>query len=186
MSTSSASGSTATVIGGGVHAALGFGGGNALHAMHAALPLHLGVNALALDNGDHFLVAAHAGLRERQQLDLPAMLLGKARVHAEHLGGKERGLVAARAGADFQDHVLLVVGILGQQQRLDLFFEGGSRGAKRGDLFLGHGAHLGIALGQHGAGFGQPLPHLLQFANFITGSSISRRARPASDTSRGR
>ena len=45
----------------GVNAALGLRGGNALHAMHAALPLELGVDALAFDDGDHFLVTADAG-----------------------------------------------------------------------------------------------------------------------------
>ena len=33
---------------------------------------------------------------------------------------KERGFVAASAGADFQDDVLLVVGILGQQQNFEV------------------------------------------------------------------
>ena len=63
----------------GVHAALRLRSGNPLHAMHAALPLHLRVDAFALDDRDHFLVAAHAGLGERKQLDLPPVLLGKAR-----------------------------------------------------------------------------------------------------------
>ena len=85
-------------------------------------------------------------------------------IHAEDFGGKERGLVAAGAGADFEDDVLLVVGILGQQQHLDLFFERRLARREGGDLFLGHGAHVGIALGEHGARFGQALPHLLQLA----------------------
>ena len=54
--------------------------------------------------------------------------------------------------------------ILGQQQHLDLFFEGGLARAEGGDLFFGHGAHLGVAFGEQGAGFGQRLAHLLQLA----------------------
>ena len=81
------------------------------------------------------------------------MLLGKAGVHAEDFGGKERGLVSAGAGADFEDDVLFVVGIFGQQQDLDLFFDGGFARLECGDLFLGHGAQVGVGLGQHGAGF---------------------------------
>ena len=61
--------------------------------------------------------------------------------------------------------VLLVVGILGQQQHLELFFDRGfGAGLECGDLFLGHGAQVGIGLGQHGARFGEALLHLLQFA----------------------
>ncbi len=132
--------------------------------MHAALPLHLRVNPLALDDGDHLFIAAHAGFGHRQYLDLPAVLLGKALVHAEDLGGKERGLIAAGAGADFQDYILLVVGVCGQEQHLDLFFQSRLTRRERGDFFLGHGAQLRVGLGEHGAGLGQPLAHLLQFA----------------------
>ncbi len=38
---------------------------------------------------------------------------------------------------------------------------------KRCNLFVGHGAHVGIALGEHGARFGQPLLHLLQLAKLL-------------------
>src|ERR1035437_3261248 len=102
-------------------AALGLGGGNALPAVYAALPLHLGVDAVALDDGDDLLEAADAGLGHGEQLDLPAVLLGKALVHAEDFSGKERGLVAAGAGAEFKGDVLVVVGVLGEKQHLDLF-----------------------------------------------------------------
>ncbi len=173
--------------GGGVDAALRLGGGNALHAVHAALPLELRVDALAFDDGDDFLVSADAGLGERHDFDLPAMLLGEARVHAEDLGGKERGLVAAGAGADFENHVLLVVGILGQQQDLDLVFDGGFARLERGDLFFGHGAQVGVGLGEHGARVGQALLHLLQLAILLHGR-LRFREEPwrSSDISRGR
>ena len=97
------------------------------------------------------------------------MLLGEARVHAEDFGGKERGLVAAGAGADFEDDVLFVVGILGNQQDLDFFFDGCGARLERGDLFLGHGAQVGVGLGQHGACFDEALLHLLQFAILFDG-----------------
>ena len=146
----------------GMHAALRLRLRNTLHAVDAALPLHLGVDALALDDGYDLLVSAHAGLGNGEQLDLPAVLFREALVHAEDLGGKQRGLVAAGAGANFENDVLLVVGILGQQQHLDLFFQGRFARGERGNLFLGHGPHLRI--GHHGAGFRQRLAHLLQFA----------------------
>ena len=46
------------------------------------------------------------------------MLGGIALVHAEQVGGEQRRLVAAGAGADFQDGVLLVGRVLGQQHAL--------------------------------------------------------------------
>ncbi len=78
------------------------------------------------------------------------MLLGKARVHAEDLRGEQRGLVAAGAGADFQDDVLLVVGILGQQQQLQVFFDLRQPLFELRQLILRHGANVRVGLGQHG------------------------------------
>jgi len=40
------------------------------------------------------------------------VLLGKALIHAEDFAAKSEALVAAGAGANFEDDVLLVVGIL--------------------------------------------------------------------------
>src|SRR5215469_8711291 len=48
-----------------VHAALLFGLGYALYAMDSALIFQLGVDAVALDHGDHFFKPAHARLRAR-------------------------------------------------------------------------------------------------------------------------
>ena len=44
---------------------------------------------------------------------------GIALIHAEELGGEQRRLLAAGAGADFEDRVALVVRVLGQQRQLD-------------------------------------------------------------------
>ena len=92
------------------------------------------------------------------------MLLGEALVHAEDFGGKERSLVAARPGADFENHVLLVVGVLGQEQHLDLFFQGRFARGEVGNLLLGHGTHFGVAFGEQSAGLGKRLAHNLQLA----------------------
>ena len=150
-------------------AALRLSGGDALDAMHAALPFELGVDALALDDGDNFLESADAGLGERHDFDLPAMLLGEARVHAEDLGGKEGSFVATGARADFEDDVFLVVGIPGQEEDLELVLNGGFARLKRGDLFSGHGAQVGVAFGEHGAGVGKALQHLLELAVLLDG-----------------
>ena len=47
-----------------------------------------------------------------QDFRLPALLGGIALVHAEEVAGKQRGFVAAGAGADFEDRVVVVHRVL--------------------------------------------------------------------------
>ena len=49
------------------------------------------------------------------QLEPPALLLGKALVHAQQVAGEQRRLVAAGAGADFEHRGALVGGVARQQ-----------------------------------------------------------------------
>jgi hypothetical protein len=78
------------------------------------------------------------------------MLGGVALIHAEEIGGEQGGLVAACAGADFQDGVLLVGRILGQQHALHRMLEFGQALAQFRRLLLGNGLHVGI--GRHRLG----------------------------------
>ena len=77
-------------------------------------PLHL---------GDDFLEAAFRAFADRHDFGLPALLGGVALVHAEQVAGEQRGLVAAGAGADFEDGVVVVHRVLRQQRELDLLLE---------------------------------------------------------------
>src|SRR5918998_923121 len=97
-STSSASGSTATVT------------------------AEVCMRPLVSDHGDGLLDAAYPGLGGIENLHPPALSLCVAAVHPEHFGGEERGLVAARAGADFEDDVLLVVRVARQQEDAERLF----------------------------------------------------------------
>ena len=93
--------------------------GHALHAMHAGFELQPREDAAPVDRGDDFLVAAGGAFAGRHELDLPAVQFGVALVHAEQVAGEQRRLVAARAGADFEDDAVLVGGVLGQQREAD-------------------------------------------------------------------
>src|SRR5437868_10098605 len=104
-------------------AALRLGGGHALHAVAAGFELELGVRAIADHAGDDFLVAADLAQALRDHLDLPAIALGEARVHAEEVAREERALVAAGAGADLEEEVALVVRVTRQEHALQLFLE---------------------------------------------------------------
>jgi hypothetical protein len=136
----------------GVDAALRFGGGDTLDAVDAGLVLHLSVDALAFHDGGDVLEAAYVGLGFGEDFYLPLVLLGEAKIHAKDFGDEERGFVSAGAGAEFEDDVLVVVGIFGEEQNFQLFLGGGESGLEVVELGLGHLAHLGIGFGEHGLG----------------------------------
>ena len=105
--------------GGGMDAALGFGDGDALDAVHAAFELEQPVGAAALDRHDGFFDAADVAGGFGHHLRLPPGALGEAHIHAQQIAGEDAGLFPAGAGADFEDAVPVVVRVAGGQ----LFFE---------------------------------------------------------------
>ncbi len=145
-----------------MNASLGLGLRHALHAVRAGFELELGVDVVTLDAGNHFLVAAVLALTLGEDLDAPALLLGIARIHAEQIAGKDRRLVAASAGADLEEHVAPVVGVLGQQHALQIGFQRLELGLGFADLLLGHLAHVGIAVLEQRLSALEILLHLAQ------------------------
>ena len=127
-----------------VNAALLLGLRNALHAVHAALILQLGIDFVPLNRSNHFLHSAKRRRRAFQNFHLPALCFRVARIHAEKLPGKERGFDAAGSGADFDEHALLVVGIFRQQQELELALGSFLPRGERLFLFVRHLLHLGV------------------------------------------
>ena len=81
------------------------------------------------------------------QLELPALALGEARVHPEQIGGEQRRFLAAGAGANFEDDVLLVVRIARREQDAELLLELLALRDERLQLLLRERAHVGIAAG---------------------------------------
>ena len=59
----------------------------------------------------------------RDDLDFPALLGRVALVHAEQIAGKQRRLVAAGPGADFENDVALVHGVFGNEREPQPLFE---------------------------------------------------------------
>src|SRR5690348_7634871 len=105
-----------------MNASLLFGSGYTLHSMHAALVLKAGVDAVARNHGDDFFQASDAGFGGVQHFDFPALCFGVSGVHTEDLGGEEGGFIPSGASANFDDDVLFVVGIFGEQQDFEFFF----------------------------------------------------------------
>ena len=82
----------------------------------------------------------------RQDLHTPATSLGVTRVHAEQIAGEDRRLVAAGAGANFEEHVTPVVGILGQQHALQIAFQRDQHFFGFADFFHSHFTHVRVAV----------------------------------------
>src|SRR5581483_5846997 len=81
------------------------------------------------------------------RLDLPALLGGVGLVHADEVPGEEVGLLAALGAAYLEDHVLVVVRVLREEQHLEPPLEVGHRRLLLGHLLPGHLPQLGVALG---------------------------------------
>ena len=96
---------------------------HALDAVDAALVLQLRVRALTVDLELDLVVPAHAGGRGVHDLDLPALLLGPARVHPEQVRREERRLIPTLGALDLDDDVAVVVRVLGQEENLQPLLE---------------------------------------------------------------
>ena len=84
-----------------------------------------------------------------QHLDLPALRLGIAAVHAQQVAGEDRRLVAAGTGADLEKYVALVARIVRHQQPLQLGIVLLQARLTRAEFLLAQRAHVGIGVGQH-------------------------------------
>ena len=138
--------------GGGVDTALAFGGGNALYAVAARFEFQTAVRPESDDAGDDFFIAAQLAFIGGNDFDLPAVAFGVAAVHTQQIACKQRGFVAARSGAYFDEDVFVVVGVFGQQQFLQFGIERVDFGFCRFDFFGGKVFHFGV--GQHFLRFG--------------------------------
>ena len=106
-------------------ATAGLGGGNALDAVNSGFVLEPAVGLVAIDLEDDFFVAADVGWRFADQLDLPARSgLDVASVHPKQLAGEQGSLIAAGAGADFDDGVFLVGRVFGNESQAQMVVDG--------------------------------------------------------------
>ncbi len=142
-------------------APLGFGFRHALHAVPAGFKLQLTVHAVAGNFGNHFFETAVFAFVGAHHLDTPAAAFRIAAVHAEQIAGKDRRLIAAGAGAHFEEAAALVIRIFRQQQHLQLLLQRFTGRPRLFQLFLRHLAHFRIV--QHHFRRLQILLHLTPF-----------------------
>ena len=156
MSTSSASGSTATVAAEVWMRPCVSVAGHALDAVHAGLPAQQAEGLGSAHGDDRLLDAAEGAVAQRHRLPTEAVTLGEALVHAVEVGGEQRRLVAAGAGADLHDGVAIVVRIARDEQLVQLRLDRGDLRREAGQIGPGQRSKLGIRL------VGE-LPSLFQF-----------------------
>ena len=120
-------------------AALALGLGNALHAVHAALVLHDGVDLIARNLELDRLEAARVARARIKHLELPTLRLAEALVHLEEVARKNGRLVAASSRANLHDGILLVVRVARDEHELDVFLKLRKLSLVGGDVLLEHG-----------------------------------------------
>src|SRR5713101_1261282 len=143
-----------------VDPALGLGRRHSLDAMAAGFELELGVGALTDNARDDLLIAAGITWRFGYNLHLPALAFGIARIHAKEVACEERRLVPSCSGADLEKDVAVIVGVLRQEQLLQLRFERGEPLPAGFDLAFRVASHFGIA------------EQLLRFGDMLLGVAI--------------
>lgn len=96
-----------------------------LHPVDAALEFQTGPGSVSLNCKADFLHATQFRLVDRVHLHAPAAGIGVHGVHAEQGVGEQSRLLPAHSGADLHDDILVVVGVPGQEQHLDLLLQPG-------------------------------------------------------------
>ncbi len=105
--------------GGGVNPSLRFCGGHPLDSMNASFIFEPRVRALAMNQGNDLLEAPRRAERCGHHLDAPPPTLGIPAIGPEQVGCEQRRLFSARARSYFKKRVLLIVGVLGQEQQIE-------------------------------------------------------------------
>ena len=113
-------------------AAAGFGLWDPLNTVSAHLIPQVAVDLVAHDRENDFLEAPEIGATSVDDLDLPALLLGKTAVHAEEVSCEEGGLIPAGAGADLNDDVSSSILVFNQDAVHELLL---GKLELRGELF---------------------------------------------------
>ena len=130
-------------------AALRLGDRHPLHPVRTALVLHVAPHAVALQQERGLVVAAHLGRVGLEHVGLPAHAVGVAHVHVEEDLGEEVRLLTALGAADLDDHVLALVGVLGQEEQAQLLLEPGDGRLGLVDLGAHEVAVVAGGVGEH-------------------------------------
>src|SRR3954471_19865632 len=131
--------------------------------MHAGLPAHDAVSALALHLEYGFLDAAERTVRLRYHLNTPTPPFGESGVHAEEVGGEDCGFVAAGATPDRGDGGFVVERVVWDEGGLDALEQRVDRRFQLRRFGFGFLRHLGVRRIDELAGFRELVLDLLEF-----------------------
>ena len=126
---------------------LGLGLRHALDTVCAGFVFQLGEDPRAFHGGDDLLETAPFRLGGRDSLHPPAVCFRKTGIHAEQVAGKQGRFIPAGAGANLENDPLVVIGVLGQEQQLDIGFQLVLLGFETLQLLFGHLLH--VRVGEH-------------------------------------
>ena len=132
--------------GGGVDSTAGLCLRHTLNTVNTALIFEFRERSLTGNHEYSFLKAADSALIDADQFRFPTVALRKTGIHAVELRGKQRSLVSASSGANLHKYILVIVGILRQQEYLNFLLQLQDTLSGIGELFLRQLAHLLIAL----------------------------------------
>ena len=133
-----------------VDAPLGFGLGHALDAVHAGFELQTGIGAFAFHRESDFFIAANADFICGEDFGLVVMQVGIAQVHAQQVGRKEGGLIAAGAGPNFYDNVAIVARVFWDQEGAQFSLNPVKLFAELLKLLFGEFAHFAFSAAKQG------------------------------------
>ena len=130
----------------GVNATLSLGHRHALHTMNTAFILERAIHTRSCNAEHNLFIASSGALTAARHLNLPALALTIASVHAGKVASKECRLVATCATANLDNRVLRVLGVLGYEQQLYFFLKLGKLFLVSVNLLACHGTQFLIAL----------------------------------------
>ena len=161
--------------GGGMNPAAGFRGRHALDPVDPAFIFKSGIGSLARDHEVDIFHAADPDLFKIQGLRLPAPGFGVMDVHPVDFGGEQGRFIAAGPRPDLHNDVLLIIGVFGDQQDLQLFLQAVQLLFGAADLLPGQLAHLFVVfLLQEHPGFLQIIRNTAE-----TGIGLHQRSQVA-------
>src|SRR5581483_1209012 len=107
----------------------------------------------------------NTGLGSGKHFYPPALRFSVTVIHAKEFRGEESGFVASGAGTDFEDDVLFVVGIFGQEQDFEFFFNSADAALESIQFFLRVCAHVWILfVGEESFAFRNPSFQIFELA----------------------
>ena len=98
----------------------------------------------SVDFKDGLLEASYFSLVRVHHLEVPTLLLSIVRIHAEEFCREEGGLITTSTTSDFDDDVLVIMFVFGEEKTGEMAFQGDFFFSEGDVFFDGHGLELWV------------------------------------------